>query len=335
MNDSLVGTRYLGSNRLAVSILGLGCMGMSQSYGPRDDNESLATISRAIELGITFFDTSDVYGNGHNEELLGRGIAGNRDRVVVATKFGVRRSAEGASVISGHPDYLRAACDASLRRLQTDYIDLYYQHRADPEVPIEDTVGAMAELVQEGKVRHLGLSEASARTIERASTVYSITALQSEWSLWTRDLEDEVLPTARRLGVGIVPYSPIGRGFLSGTIASTANFDAADRRRSMPRFNDENLRQNLSFVDQLKPVADSKGVTVAQLALAWLLAQGDDVVPIPGTKRRTYIEQNAAATTVSLTDDEVSLLTSAMPPGVAVGDRYGASDYHYGDTPAR
>src|SRR5579875_950773 len=278
-------TRTLGRSGLTVSMQGLGCMGMSQSYGAADPTESRATIDRALELGVFFLDTADVYGDGHNEEFVGAAIAGRRDDVVLATKFSLSRDSDSGDMkVSGRPEYVRSACDASLQRLGTDRIDLYYQHRVDPEVPIEDTVGAMAELVTAGKVKHLGLSEASSDTIRRACAVHPIAALQSEWSLWTRDVEADVLGTARELGVGIVPFSPLGRGFLTGAIKSPDDFGDDDFRKNNPRFQGDNFRRNLELVDEVRRLADAKGCTAGQLALAWVLAQGDDVVPIPGTK---------------------------------------------------
>ena len=330
---TLIETRTLGPDRLEVSAQGLGCMGMSQSYGVPDDDESVATIHRALELGITFLDTADVYGVGHNEELVGRAIAGRRDEVVLATKFSLRPGRDGRPRIDGRPEYVKQCCDESLRRLGTDRIDLYYQHRVDPTVPIEDTVGAMAELVAAGKVRHIGLSEASARSLERAVAVHPITALQSEWSLWTRDLEPEVVPTARRLGIGLVPFSPLGRGFLAGAITSPDDFGEGDFRRNNPRFAGENFDRNLRLVDAVKELAAEKGCTPSQLALAWCLAQGDDVVPIPGTKRRVYLEDNAGAVDVSLTADDMARL-GALAPEVA-GDRTPWAGYDYGDSPER
>jgi aryl-alcohol dehydrogenase-like predicted oxidoreductase len=316
-------TRRLGKRALEVSALGLGCMGMSEFYGTTDEAEAIATIHRALELGITFLDTADVYGMGANERLVGKAIQGRRDQVVVATKFGNVRGPKGEPLgISGKADYVRSACEASLERLGVEAIDLYYQHRVDQETPIEETVGAMAELLREGKVRHLGLSEASAATIRRAHAVHPITALQTEYSLWSRDPETEILPTVRELGIGFVAYSPLGRGFLSGRIRSPDDLEATDFRRRGPRFQAENLERNLELVAQVEELAAAKGVTPSQLALAWVLSRGDDVVPIPGTKRRTYLEENAAALEVELSDDEIVRLERAFPPGAASGDRY-------------
>jgi aryl-alcohol dehydrogenase-like predicted oxidoreductase len=328
-----IGTRTLGQG-LTVSALGLGCMGMSQSYGPADRDESMATIHRALDLGVTFLDTSDVYGDGHNEELVGETIAGRRDEVQLATKFSLSHGPDGMR-IDGRPENVRACAEASLRRLRVDVIDLYYQHRVDPTVPIEDTVGAMAELVAQGKVRHLGLSEASATSLRRAAAVHPISALQSEWSLWTRDLEAEVLGTARELGIGIVPYSPLGRGFLTGAITSRDQFGADDFRATHPRFQEDTLAANLRLVEAVRGMAEEKGVTAAQLALAWVLAQGPDVVPIPGTKRRRYLEDNVAAADVELTADDLSRLAEIAPPGVAAGDRYRNQAPGYGESPER
>ncbi len=321
MSDSIIPTRALGRQGLVVSAIGLGCMGMSQSYGPADEQESIATIHRAIDLGVFFLDTANVYGDGHNERLVGRAIADRRDRVVLATKFGLRRD-DGSMSTSGRPEYVKACCDESLARLGVEHIDLYYQHRVDPDVPIEDTVGAMAELVQAGKVRYLGLSEASVDSLERAAATHPITALQSEWSLWSRDLEDEVLPTARRLGIGIVPYSPLGRGFLTGAITSPDDFAPDDFRRSNPRFQGENFRRNLDLVAEVRRLAEEKQVTAGQLALAWLLAQGEDVVPIPGTKRRANLEENAGARVVSLSPQDLARLEALAPRGAWSGSRY-------------
>jgi aryl-alcohol dehydrogenase-like predicted oxidoreductase len=314
---------------------GLGCMGMSQSYGEADPVEARATIDRAIELGVTFFDTANVYGDGHNETFVGRALAGRRDQVVLATKFTLSRN-DGEMQIDGRPENVRASIDASLARLGTDYVDLYYQHRVDPKVPIEDTVGAMAELVEAGKVRYLGLSEASSQTLERATAVHPITALQSEWSLWTRDLEVEVVATARRLGIGLVPFSPLGRGFLTGAIKSPDDFGDDDFRKGNPRFQGENFTKNLELVDAVRRLAADKGCTAGQLALAWVMAQGDDVVPIPGTKRATYLEENVAACDVVLTDDDLRRLDTLAPQGVAAGGRYpgtGTLVSQYGNSP--
>ncbi|HEY9828126.1 MAG TPA: aldo/keto reductase [Stenomitos sp.] len=315
--------RSLGSQGLTVSELGLGCMGMSEFYGPRDDQESIATIHRALELGVTFLDTADMYGPFINEELVGRAIRDRRDQVVIATKFGNVRTPEGGwQGINGRPEYVRQCCDASLQRLGIEVIDLYYQHRVDLTVPIEDTIGAMAELVQQGKVRYIGLSEAAPATIRRAHAVHPITALQSEYSLWSRDLEDDVLPTVRELGIGFVAYSPLGRGFLSGQFNRLEDLPEDDYRRHSPRFQGENFAKNIQLVDQVKQIAAEKQVTPSQLALAWLLAQGEDIVPIPGTKRRQYLEENVAATTIQLTTEELSRIEAIAPKGSAAGDRY-------------
>ncbi len=316
-------TRKLGREGLEVTALGLGCMGMSEFYGARDEDEAVATIHRALELGITFLDTADMYGPFTNEKLVGRAIAGRRAEVVLATKFGIERSETGERLgISGSPDYVRNACDASLRRLGVHHIDLYYQHRVDTETPIEETVGAMAELVEAGKVRYLGLSEASPRTIRRAHAVHPITALQSEYSLWTRDPEDEVLPTVRELGIGFVAYSPLGRGFLTGQIRSIDDLAEDDFRRFYPRFQGENFERNWDLLDEVRAIAREKGVTDAQLALAWVLSRGGDIVPIPGTKRRRYLEENAGALDVELTDAELERIEAAFPKGATAGERY-------------
>lgn len=334
MSPGAFPTRRLGQEGLVVSALGLGCMGMSQAYGPADEAGSSATIDRALELGIFFLDTANAYGDGHNERLVGRAIAGRRDQVVLATKFGIVRDGAMAGSISGRPEYVRSCCEESLQRLNTDYIDLYYQHRVDPEVPIEETVGAMAELVGAGKVRFLGLSEASADSLERAAAIHPISALQSEWSLWTRDIEEEVLATARRLGIGLVPFSPLGRGFLSGKIRDPKDFGADDFRRENPRFQGENFERNLELVRLVEQLATDRGITPAQLALAWLLGQGDDVVPIPGTKQRLKLEENAQAASVTLSDAELDRLSSLVPPGAFAGSRYPDSRYSYGSSRA-
>jgi len=315
-------TRRLGQG-LEVSAIGLGCMGMSEFYGTSDENEAIATIHRALDLGVTFLDTADMYGPFTNEKLVGRAIAGRRDEVVLATKFGNERNPDGSWVgINGAPDYVRSACDASLERLGVDHIDLYYQHRVDTNTPIEETVGAMKELVEAGKVRHLGLSEAAPATIRRANAVHPITALQTEYSLWERAPEDEILPTVRELGIGFVAYSPLGRGFLTGEVTSIDDLAENDFRRMAPRFQGENLQRNLDLVAKVQEIAEEKGVTPSQLALAWVLAQGDDIVPIPGTKRVRYLEQNAAAADVGLSADDLARLDEAFPPGVAAGERY-------------
>jgi len=316
-------TRKLGSQGLTVSELGLGCMGMSEFYGTGDEAESIATIHRALELGVTLLDTADMYGPFTNEQLVGKAIASHRNQVVLATKFGIQRSEDkGFRGINGSPEYVHQACDASLQRLGIDYIDLYYLHRVDPKVPIEETVGAMAELVQQGKVRYIGLSEAAPATIRRAASVHPITALQTEYSLWSRDPEDEILPTVRELGIGFVPYSPLGRGFLSGSITSLNDLAVDDFRRNSPRFQGENFNKNLQLVERVKEIAVEKGVTLGQLAIAWLLAQGDDIVPIPGTKRRAYLEENVAAVDITLTQEELDRIDQVAPKNVAVGDRY-------------
>jgi aryl-alcohol dehydrogenase-like predicted oxidoreductase len=315
--------RALGTQGLEVSAQGLGCMGMSEFYGGRDEGEAIATIHRALELGVNLLDTADMYGPFTNERLVGRAISGRRDEVVLATKFGHQRGEDGSWLgINGRPEYVHAACDASLERLGVATIDLYYQHRVDVNVPIEETVGAMAELVSAGKVRHLGLSEASAATIRRAHAVHPISAIQSEYSLWTRDLEDEILPTVRELGIGLVAYSPLGRGFLTGRFRSVDDLTADDRRRNMPRFQGENFEHNLALADRVRELAAEKGVTPGQLALAWVHSRSGDVVPIPGTKRRRYLDENVAALDVQLSDDDLRRLDEAFPLGVAAGDRY-------------
>jgi aryl-alcohol dehydrogenase-like predicted oxidoreductase len=325
LEEGSVNQRNLGSEGLVVSELGLGCMGMSEFYGTGDEEESIATIHRAIELGITFLDTADMYGPFTNEKLVGTAIAGRRDEVVLATKFGNVRGEDGSFLgVSGRPDYVREACDASLSRLGVDHIDLYYQHRVDPETPIEETVGAMKELVEAGKVRYLGLSEAGSETIRKAHAVHPISALQSEYSLFTRGVEDEVLPTVRELGIGFVPYSPLGRGFLTGRWRSIEDMPENDTRSArFPRFAEENFQKNVDLADRVREVADGKGITPGQLALAWLLAQGNDIVPIPGTKRRKYLEENARAADVTLTEDDLASIEEAMPRGSAAGERYG------------
>ena len=312
--------RKLGRQGLEVSELGLGCMGMSQFYGPRDDNESVATLERAVELGINFFDTADVYGVGHNEELVGKALKKYRDRVIIATKFGNQVASDGKRSINGRPEYVRSACDASLKRLGVEHIDLYYQHRVDKKVPIEETVGAMAELVRQGKVRYLGLSEAGANTIRRAHATHPISALQSEYSIWTRDYEDDVIPTLRELGIGFVPFSPLGRGFLSGKLRELAADDM--RRKVSPRFDDQNMERNQKVVDRLEEIAREKGITPSQLALAWVLAKGNDMVPIPGTKRRTYLEENVAAARIQLSKNDLARIEEVAPKGFAAGGRY-------------
>jgi aryl-alcohol dehydrogenase-like predicted oxidoreductase len=316
-------TRELGNSGLRVSMIGLGCMGMSEFYGPSDEAESLATLNRALDVGMTFWDTADMYGVGANERLLAKVLAERRDEVVLATKFAILRGEDGSFTgVSGRPEYVHQACDASLARLGVDHIDLYYQHRVDSTVPIEDTVGAMAELVRAGKVRHLGLSEAGPETLRRASAVHPITALQSEYSLWSRDVEDEILGTCEALGIGFVAYSPLGRGFLSGAITSPDDLDESDWRRNMPRFAGENFQLNLRLAERITEMAEAKGCTPSQLALAWVLLQGRDIVPIPGTRRASRIDENAAAAGIALSADELATIDEVIPRDLVVGTRY-------------
>ncbi len=322
-------TRTLGRSSLSTSALGLGCMGMSEFYGDGDEAESIATIHHAVERGVVFLDTADMYGVGRNEELIGKAIKGIRDQVCLATKFGNMRGTDGSfQGINGKPEYVRASCEASLQRLGIDVIDLYYQHRVDTTTPIEETVGAMAELVREGKVRFLGLSEAAPATIRRAHAVHPIAALQTEYSLWSREPEDEILPTVRELGIGFVPYSPLGRGFLTGQIKSPDDLAPGDFRRHNPRFQGENFRRNLDLVAKIEQLAQAKGCRASQLALAWVLAQGEDIVPIPGTKRRTYLDENIGALEVCLSAQELQTLGEIMPPGATAGTRYAPEFMH-------
>jgi aryl-alcohol dehydrogenase-like predicted oxidoreductase len=334
MRQATLESRTLGPGGPTVSALGLGCMGMSNAYGPADRSDSIATIRHALDRGVFFFDTADAYGGGHNETLVGEALTGLRDQVVLATKFGIEVTGDGTRRINGRPDYVRACAEASLRRLNTDVIDVYYQHRVDKTVPIEDTVGAMSELVTAGKVRYLGLSQASTRSIERAVAVHPVAALQTEWSIWTRELEGGVLDTARRLGLGIVAYCPLGRGFLAGAVTDRDTLGPDDVRRKLPRFSGENLPRNVATLDRLQELAAAKAITVAQLALAWVLSRGPDVVPIPGTKRIRYLDENVAAAEVRLTPEETAFLDSCSPETAWAGQRSSAKlTQGFGDSP--
>ncbi|MBF0278594.1 MAG: aldo/keto reductase [SAR324 cluster bacterium] len=314
--------RKLGNQGFEVSAIGLGCMGMSVAYGTHDDNESIATIQHALDIGVNSINTADMYGMGHNEELIGRAIHGRRHDVLLTTKFGNKRTPEGKPTVDGRPEYVIEACEASLKRLKTDYIDLYCQHRVDSTVPIEETVGAMVKLLEQGKVRYIGLSEAGAETIRRAHAVHPMTALETEYSLWSRDAEAEILPTCRELGIGYVAYSPLGRGFLSGTIRKTDDLIEEDRRRAHPRFNQENLEKNINLLSPLEQIAEERGVKPAQIALAWVLSQGQEIVPIPGTKRQSYLDQNAEAVEIVLSNEEIDQLKQSFPVGITSGTRY-------------
>ncbi len=314
--------RELGKEKLKVSAIGLGCMGMSIAYGERDDNESIATLRYALDQGMNFIDSSDAYGKGHNEELLGKALKGYRDKALIATKFGNIRLPDGKGDVDGRPEYVQQACEASMKRLGVDVIDVYYQHRVDAKVPIEDTVGAMVRLIEQGKVRYLGLSEAGPETIRRANAVHPIVALQTEYSLWTRDSETELLPTCRELGISYVAYSPMGRGFLTGTITGLDDLIEGDRRRDHPRFKAENIKKNINLLEPLRDMASDKGCTPAQLAIAWVLAKGDDIVPIPGTKRKKFIDENIAALNVEVTEEDAKTLERTFTPGVTAGLRY-------------
>jgi aryl-alcohol dehydrogenase-like predicted oxidoreductase len=315
--------RKLGNEGLEVSSIGLGCMGMSDFYAGQDDEESIKTIHRALELGVTLLDTADMYGVGKNEKLVGSAIMDRRDNIIIATKFGNVRGDDGSFLgVNGRPEYVKQACEASLKRLGFDYIDLYYQHRVDPDTPIEETIGAMADLVKEGKIRYIGMSEAAPNTIRAAHKVHPITALQTEYSLWSREVEDEILPTIRELGIGFVAYSPLGRGFLTGQIQKFEDLTEDDYRRFSPRFQGENFNKNIDLVKKIKEIAEEKGCQASQLALAWILAQGEDIVPIPGTKRRKYLEENIESVNIELTEEDIARINQVAPPGAAAGQRY-------------